>query len=382
MTNACILTIGDEILLGQITDTNAQFIAQTLSSIGIQVRAKLTVADSGEEVWAGLQFAFEKADVVVVTGGLGPTKDDLTKKILADWFQSSLEISTIALKHLEDLLLKRGREMNELTRTQAIQPTKAEYLRNEVGTAPGMWFGENGKICVALPGVPYEMKQILVDEVVPRLKDRLKLDVILHQFIRTTGVPESTLAEKIDQWENALPPEIKLAYLPGGGHVKLRLTARGSDYEQLRSELDSQTEAVLPLIKEYVYATEDVELEAVVGKMILKHNLILLVDDHITQGLLFQRFQAFPQIQQNWISVGIDHITHNESDPNMAKITIQFDEERQLQLLEVELDGLKKNLAIKPFLYLPLNFNVVCLAVLNLLRKIILEKWPGRKSNY
>lgn len=380
MTNACILTIGDEILLGQITDTNAQFIAHSLSSIGIQVVAKLTVGDTRQDVWDGLSFAFQKADVVVVTGGLGPTKDDLTKKILADWFQSPLLVSEIALEHLEALLRKRGREINALTRTQAEQPQKAEYLKNEVGTAPGMWFSENGKICIALPGVPYEMKQILMDEAIPRLKGRMKLDVILHQFIRTIGVPESTVAEKIEVWEDALPPYLKLAYLPGGGHVKLRLTARGTDAEMLKRELAEQTSLVLPLISEHVYATEDVDLEAIVGGLILKHGIQLKVNDEITEGALFQKFQAFPLIQKMWISSENEGTTCSNPDLRTAKISMEFDEQTGNQHLEAELGELKRELDLKPFLYRPLNQNVVSLSALNLLRKIILEKWPESKG--
>ncbi|HOY95709.1 MAG TPA: molybdopterin-binding protein [Catalimonadaceae bacterium] len=220
-----ILTIGDEILLGQIHDTNSEWLASRFSEFGLEVVCKLSVGDQLDQMVAALEFAFKRADLVIVTGGLGPTKDDMTKQMLADWFESPLEMHPLALQHLEEKMRRRGRPMNDMVLTQALHPVKAEYLENKSGTAPGIWFSEKGKICVALPGVPYEMKQLVTDEVLPRLKQRLELDTLLHRFIRTVGVPETTLALLVKDVESNLPDGFKLAYLPSGGHVKLRLTA-------------------------------------------------------------------------------------------------------------------------------------------------------------
>jgi nicotinamide-nucleotide amidase len=187
--HTAILTIGDEILLGQIHDSNSEWLASRFSEAGLEVVCKLSVGDQLEQMVAALEFAFQRADVLVVTGGLGPTKDDMTKQMLADWFGSPLEMHPLALQHLEEKMRRRGRPMNEMVLTQALHPQKAEYLENKNGTAPGIWFSENGKICVALPGVPYEMKQLVMDEVLPRIKYRLQLDTLLHRFIRTVGVP-------------------------------------------------------------------------------------------------------------------------------------------------------------------------------------------------
>ena len=254
-------------------------------------------------------------------------------------------------------------------------------MKNEVGTAPGMWFAEDEKICVALPGVPYEMKQILMDEVVPRLKERLKLDVILHQFIRTVGVPETLLAQKIDTWEEALPDFLKLAYLPGGGQVKLRLTARGSDSEFLKKELKRQTDLVLPLIKDYVYSTEDIELETIVAQMIVTHELTLHVDDQITDGVLFQKFQAFPEVQKMLLSRRMDFLETSDQSKNQIQISILKDAELETQQIVLVWGEIRVQTQVTPFPHPEVNRNVVSLVTLNLLRKIILEKWPESKSS-
>ena len=261
MQKASIITIGDEILLGQIQDTNSTWLSQSLSDLGIDVVLKLTVGDSRENILDAFQIVFQRSDIVLITGGLGPTKDDLTKSLLAEWYNDTLLIRNEALNHINDLLKRRGREINDLIAKQAEMPTKAIYLHNEVGTAPGMWFSEAGKMAIALPGVPYEMKQIMNDEVIPLFRTSLRLDFIKHRFFRTVGVPETFLAQKIDGWEETLPPYLKLAYLPGGGQVKLRLTGRGSNLLSLESALDKYSASLLPLIKEHVYATEDVNLE-------------------------------------------------------------------------------------------------------------------------
>ena len=379
MNTACILTIGDEILLGQILDTNARHIAKTLSDIGIDVVAKLTVGDARERIESALQFAFASADIVLITGGLGPTNDDITKKILADWFHSDLAESAEALAHLEALLRRRGREMNPATRTQAIQPVKAEYVHNQVGTAPGMWFSENGKICVAMPGVPYEMIQILADEVVPRLQNRLKLEAILHRYIRTIGIPESSLAERIADWEAALPAHLRLAYLPGGGQVKLRLTGRGGEPKDLEEELNSTLDKVLPLLADVTYATEDIEIEEVVASLMEKENVHIVLNDQLSGGKLKARLCHVDALA--------GRIAHG-LPPNLpqgekwAVLSLQpvdiagFTQQIFVELVWLDNDTVVEKQAekeMKSFPQAQVNQNMVSLLAIDMLRRLLLD---------
>lgn len=380
MTKAAILTIGDEILLGQIVDTNSTFIAQNLSLNGIEVALKCTVGDQEADILAMLQFAFHHCQLVVITGGLGPTKDDLTKPILAQWFKTRLVEHPQALADLKELLKKRGRPINSITLKQAEHPEKAQYIRNDIGTAPGIWFEEEGKFCIAMPGVPYEMKHMLLGRVIPKLKEKLELGSILHRFVRTIGVPESNLALAIEAWENQLPAHIRLAYLPSGGQVKLRLTGRGDDEKKLEAELDSQVEKLLPLISEYVYATEDVELETLVAGLLADKGLSLEFEDEVTKGLFRNKILQHPEIniiQEKY-----------RKGPGIVKITIRildkentgFDYSLEAGLSIADSGGqqqdfLKKK-EMKAFLHPETNLNMVCLIAFDLLRRCILEAGP------
>jgi len=371
-----ILTIGDEILLGQIHDTNSEWLASRFSEFGLEVVCKLSVGDQLDQMVAALEFAFKRADLVIVTGGLGPTKDDMTKQMLADWFESPLEMHPLALQHLEEKMRRRGRPMNDMVLTQALHPVKAEYLENKSGTAPGIWFSEKGKICVALPGVPYEMKQLVTDEVLPRLKQRLELDTLLHRFIRTVGVPETTLALLVKDVESNLPDGFKLAYLPSGGHVKLRLTARGKEPERLQAELARQDELLFQCVKEHVYAREDVELDAVVSGLISEYKLTVLLHDHLTDGRL-----RFLLSQHNSV---LDYVLSG-SDENIpdrfVRISIRKEESEsgeETQRINVEFrfsDGeiSLSQLDLRPFPVQEVNRNMLSLRALELLRRGILE---------
>ncbi|HPI09800.1 MAG TPA: molybdopterin-binding protein [Catalimonadaceae bacterium] len=371
-----ILTIGDEILLGQIHDTNSEWLASRFSEFGLEVVCKLSVGDQLDQMVAALEFAFKRADLVIVTGGLGPTKDDMTKQMLADWFESPLEMHPLALQHLEEKMRRRGRPMNDMVLTQALHPVKAEYLENKSGTAPGIWFSEKGKICVALPGVPYEMKQLVTDEVLPRLKQRLELDTLLHRFIRTVGVPETTLALLVKDVESNLPDGFKLAYLPSGGHVKLRLTARGKEPERLQAELAKQDELLFQCVKEHVYAREDVELDAVVSGLISEYKLTVLLHDHLTDGRL-----RFLLSQHNSV---LDYVLSG-SDENIpdrfVRISIRKEESEsgeETQRINVEFrfsDGeiSLSQLDLRPFPVQEVNRNMLSLRALELLRRGILE---------
>lgn len=281
-----ILTIGDEILYGHITDTNSQFISATLDKAGIQVIRKTSVGDNREAIINGLKSAEAVADIIIMTGGLGPTKDDITKKTLADYFQTTLVMNEAVLSHVERLFTSRGRVMNDLNKTQALIPANAQVIHNAVGTAPGMWIEHEGKVFISMPGVPHEMKKMMEELIVPKLRNHFQTPAIIHKWIKTINIPESTLAEKIEKWEDALPAHLKLAYLPKMGQVRLRLTGKGDDAEVLNAELEAQVAQLVPLIKDYIYGYEDDEIEKVVGSLLREKNKTISTAESCTGGYL------------------------------------------------------------------------------------------------
>jgi nicotinamide-nucleotide amidase len=290
MVRAEIITIGDEILYGQILDTNTQWISLELDKLGIKTIRKSSVGDQKDEIVHILIEAQRRADVVFITGGLGPTKDDLTKKILADFFSCSLEYHPEALQDVTEFFAKRGRELSDLNRDQALLPTKCTFIPNKQGTAPAMWFNENDTIWVSMPGVPFEMKAIMETEVLPRLVKHFKLPVIVHQVVKTVGIGESYLSDLIQDWELQLPEHIKLAYLPSLGIVKLRLTGFGDSAERLHAQISSEYEKVMPLIKSYVFGYEKDELADIVGKLLMSQKATLALAESCTGGYLAHQF--------------------------------------------------------------------------------------------
>lgn len=302
MTNtirAEVITIGDEILFGQITDTNTQWISTELTNIGIRTVRKSSVGDQAEAILEILHEAHERADVIIITGGLGPTKDDITKKTLCSYFGVELVRNETALALVTSFFEKRGREMTDLNRGQADLPANAVYLQNDWGTAPGMWFefqrsGEPSRVYISLPGVPFEMKHLMTNRVLPKLQTHFKTPIIKHRIIRTVGIGESFLAERIEAWEDALPAHIKLAYLPHFGQVRLRLTATGDDEVTLDRELDEQVSKVLPLIENNVFGYDDDELETVVGKLLKDKSLTLGIAESCTGGYVSSQITKVP----------------------------------------------------------------------------------------
>ncbi len=290
MVRAEIITIGDEILYGQILDTNTQWISLELDKLGIKTVRKSSVGDQKEEIGQILQEAQKRADVVFITGGLGPTKDDLTKKILADFFDCTLAYHTEALQDVTEFFAKRGRELSDINRDQALLPTKCTFIPNKQGTAPAMWFNELDTIWVSMPGVPFEMKAIMETEVLPRLVNHFKLPVIVHQVVKTVGIGESYLSDLIQDWELQLPAHLKLAYLPSLGIVKLRLTGFGDSAEMLHQQISEAFAQVMPLIKSYVFGYEKDELADVVGKLLVSKHATLSVAESCTGGYLASQF--------------------------------------------------------------------------------------------
>ncbi|MCO6360240.1 competence/damage-inducible protein A [Roseivirga pacifica] len=268
--NAEILTIGDEILYGQITDTNSQWMSAELDQLGIKVVRKTTVGDTEEAILTAFEEAESRADIILITGGLGPTNDDLTMPMLARYFDSEIIMNEAVLNHVKDFFERRGRVFTELNKRQALVPKVAQVLHNELGTAPGTWYERNGKVFVSMPGVPHEMKNLMKTHVLPKLQQVFQTPVIYHKLIKTVGIGESFLADKIKVWEDNLPEHVSLAYLPSVGHVKLRLTAVGENREQLEKDVDLLIKSFLPLGGDYVYGYDNTTLEEAVGDILKK----------------------------------------------------------------------------------------------------------------
>ena len=284
--NAEIITIGDEILIGQIVDTNSQWIGQELNKIGVSVYQISSVQDEKQHILNALKEAESRVDIVILTGGLGPTKDDITKKTIAEYFNNDefIEYPEV-IESIKKLFKKIGHPFNEVQRYQAQLPSKSTLLTNQFGTAPGMWFYENDTVFVSLPGVPYEMKGLITNEVLPRIQEKFNLPFILHKTIMTVGIGETLIAERIEEWENDLPQHIKIAYLPSFGKVRLRISAKGNDEEIIKKEVSNSVLELNALISDVIVGyDEDASIEKSVGDLLKKHNKTLSVAESLTGG--------------------------------------------------------------------------------------------------
>ncbi len=289
-----LLTIGDEILYGQIVDTNSQWMSVALDQVGIRVIRKTSIGDQEKEILTAVAEAESRADIILITGGLGPTSDDITKPCLAKYFGCKLEIHEEALAEVREFFVSRGRELSEVNRQQAALPACCTKITNVIGTAPGMWFEKNGKVFVAMPGVPHEMKRMMTERIVPKLKQTFEMPAIVHKVFRTVGIGESVLAEKLIPWEKSLPNHIKIAYLPSLGEVKVRLTAIGDSKENLKAELDTLTASIQPLAGDYIYGYGDETLEEVIGKTLRAKKLTLSIAESCTGGFLSHLVTSVP----------------------------------------------------------------------------------------
>ncbi|VAW28854.1 ADP-ribose pyrophosphatase of COG1058 family / Nicotinamide-nucleotide amidase [hydrothermal vent metagenome] len=293
-TTAHIITIGDEILYGQITDTNAQWMSKELDAIGIKIIQRLTIGDVKEEILATLKYAEEKADIILITGGLGPTEDDLTKPCLAEYFGVDTKLNNEALIHLTALFKRFKFELTPTNKLQAHLPTNCLMLPNKLGTAPGMWFFENNTVFVSMPGVPYEMKSLMTNFVLPKLKEQFELPVIYHKVVRTIGIGESWLADKIKPWVDALPSSISLAYLPSLREVKLRLTTAGKNLKTLKKEVDKQIDELKKYAGKYIYGYDSDNIQLVVGQLLASKNQSIATAESCTGGYLAHLITSVP----------------------------------------------------------------------------------------
>lgn len=291
---ATIVTIGDEILIGQIVDTNSSYIAKSLDKIGVQTHEMLSISDYKQHILDTFSKLQDKVDLVIITGGLGPTKDDITKKTFCDYFDDILVENESVFLHVKELI--EGiykRPISQMNRDQALLPSKCEVLFNKVGTAPGMWMKKGNTVFISLPGVPYEMKYLVENEIIPKVVKEYKRPFILHKTILTYGQGESLIAERIEDWENNLPEFIKLAYLPSPGRVRLRLTARGENREILQQAIEENVLLLAKIINDIIVGfDEDETIEVVLGRLLIQQNKTLATAESCTGGKIAQRITS------------------------------------------------------------------------------------------
>lgn len=287
---ATIVTIGDEILIGQIVDTNSGYIAKALDKIGVQTQEMLSISDDKQHILDTFTALQNKSDLVIITGGLGPTKDDITKHTFCDYFDDVLIENQAVLDHVTEII--EGfykRPITKLNKDQALIPSKCEVLFNKVGTAPGMWMKKENTIYISLPGVPFEMKYIVDNVIIPKIVNEYKRPYIIHKTILTYGQGESMIAERIESWENKLPKFIKLAYLPNPGRVRLRLTARGENEEILKKAIDENVQSLTKIIGDIIVGfDEDQTIEVIVGQLLQQQQKTIAVAESCTGGKISQ----------------------------------------------------------------------------------------------
>ena len=317
-----IITIGDEILIGQIVDTNSAFLGKEFNKVGISIYQITSIQDDKAHILKALKEAEENADIIIITGGLGPTKDDITKHTLCQYFNDSLVEDKAVLANVEQIFSKYNRPLLDVNKQQALVPSKCKVLMNHNGTAPGMWLEKNGKVFVSLPGVPYEMKALISDQVIPELIKQFKFPYIEHKTILTYGLGESALAERIEAWENHLPRFIKLAYLPSLGRVRMRLSGKSFDKTELENEIQNQVNLLLPQIEDvFVGYEEDESIEAVIGKQLTEKGKTVAVAESCTGGHIAKSFTANAGASAYFKGSVVSYAT--ESKVNILKVSAE-----------------------------------------------------------
>lgn len=287
---ASIITIGDEILIGQIVDTNSAFIAKSLDRIGVEIHEMISISDNKQHILETFSKFQNTVDLVIITGGLGPTKDDITKKTFCDYFNDKLVVNEDVLKHVIQLIEGFYKsQITQINKDQALVPSKCMVLHNQVGTAPGMWMKKENTVFISLPGVPFEMKYLVENEIIPKIVVEYKRPYIIHKTVLTYGIGESLLSETIENWENNLPDFIKLAYLPSPGRVRLRLSARGTDKEFLENSIFENVTSLSKILGDSIVGFDDDEtLEAVLGRLLTQQNKTISTAESCTGGKIAQ----------------------------------------------------------------------------------------------
>jgi nicotinamide-nucleotide amidase len=314
-----IITIGDEILIGQTVDTNSAWMGQQLNDVGVDVDRVVSIRDTKEAIVEALENVKPKTKLVLLTGGLGPTKDDITKYTLQDYFGGDLVFNQEAYDNVERIFKMFKKEVIEVNRLQAMIPSTCIMLLNEMGTAPGMLFERDGVYYVSMPGVPYEMKHLIRTHVLPLIKEKLNPGVVIHRTILTQGLGESFLAEIIKDWQDSLHEEISLAYLPSAGMVKMRLTVKGRDEKFLNELIEDAVAKLLPQIEKYVYGTENDTLESVVGALLKNDNATLSSAESCTGGNIARLLTTIPGSSAYFIGSVVAY--HNNVKQNMLDVS-------------------------------------------------------------
>lgn len=311
-----LITIGDEILIGQIVNTNSVFLAKVLNKIGIEIAQITSISDERTAITKALDASSERAELVILTGGLGPTKDDITKHTLCSYFNDTLVENKEILAHIEEIFEKYvTTPINDQNRQQALLPIKAKILKNQHGTASGMWFEKEGQVIISLPGVPFEMKALMTHEVLPALKDHFSRPFIIHKTVLTYGLGESAIAQRIEDWENALPQDIKLAYLPNLGRVRLRLSGKGEVEAELEQRIDSEIEKLLPLIKDIFVGFEDTSpFEEQIQTQFIDQQQTLAVAESCTGGEIAARLTKIPGASAYFKGGAVVYHTQSKSE--------------------------------------------------------------------
>ena len=293
-----IITIGDELLIGQTIDTNSAWMGKELANRGIQVSRKTAISDTKDAIMNAIKESFNRVDLVLLTGGLGPTKDDITKKTLTEFYGCSYRRDSQVMAHLENIFAKRGRTLLDINSQQADVPEICETLYNEVGTAPGMWFDVNGKVLISMPGVPSEMMHIMENRVFPKLKNRFETPHIIHLTALTIGIPESLLSKQLETFELGLPPHIKLAYLPALNTVKLRLSGTGINEDELQQDMQAQFDGLCGIASKHIFAREDIQPVKFIAQKLIQHKLKVTLAESCTGGYIANQFVQVPSISK------------------------------------------------------------------------------------
>jgi nicotinamide-nucleotide amidase len=313
---ATIVTIGDEILIGQIVDTNSAFIAKSLDKIGVEINEMISISDDKQHILDTFSILQNTVDLVIVTGGLGPTKDDVTKKTFCDYFEDELVVNQSVLVHVTEMI--EGfykRTITQINKDQALVPSKCTVLYNAVGTAPGMWMKKEDTVFISLPGVPYEMKYLVENEIIPKVVKEYKRPYIIHKTILTYGQGESLVSERIEDWENSLPEFLKLAYLPSAGKVRLRLSARGTNKELLENALEQYVRSLDVIINDIIIGFEEEEtIEFQVGKMLKQQRKTLATAESCTGGKIAAVLTSIPGASDYFKGSVVSYATEAKTD--------------------------------------------------------------------
>ena len=345
-----IITIGDELLIGQVVDTNSAWMGQELNKIGIEVLRIVSIRDREKEILEAIDNAMERVNIVLVTGGLGPTKDDITKQTLCKYFHTELVFSEEVFENVKRVLAGKI-PMNALNKSQAMVPKDCTVINNPVGSASVSWFERDGKVLVSMPGVPQEMTAVMTESVLPKLHERFQTDVIMHQTFLVQHYPESVLAEKLEPWESALPECIKLAYLPKLGIIRLRLTGRGQNREEVKVLLEREKVKLEKILGEDIFGEEDTPLEVIVGELLKKKKLTVSTAESCTGGSIAARltsiagsseyFNGSVVAYSNEVKMGLLHVSSETLEQHGA-----VSEETVIEMVKGAMKALKTDCAV------------------------------------